>query len=218
MNIKSLIQEMRASVAVIFILGLVLCGVYPLVVWGIGQLAFHNRANGSLIKVNGKVVGSSLLAQNFTGKQYFHPRPSAAGTYGYDAADSGGSNLGPLSRELYDEVKARVKAYRAENNLAPSVKVPADAVTASASGLDPNISVRNAELQAPRVAQARGMPVAEVRNYISKFTTGRQLGFLGEPRVNVLRLNLALDQSNKQKTGNSIGTEAGGPNGRRQGP
>ncbi len=197
MKIKSLLYEFRAAVAVIFTLGIVLCGAYPLVVWGIGQLAFYRQANGSLIERNGKVIGSSLLAQNFTGMQYFHPRPSAAGDFGYDAANSGASNLGPLSKKLYDQVRERVKAYRAENNLPPGVKVPADAVTASASGLDPDISVENAELQAPRVAQARGMPTGEVRKYIGRFTEGRQLGFLGEPRVNVLRLNLALDRAGK---------------------
>lgn len=197
MNIKSLLREIRAAVAVIFTLGIVLCGAYPLVVWGIGQVAFPGRANGSLIERNGKVVGSSLIAQNFTGEQYFHPRPSAAGDYGYDAANSGGSNLGPLSKKLYDQVKERVKAYRSENNLASGTKVPADAVTASASGLDPDISVENADLQAGRVAHARAMSVAEVRKYISRFRAGRQLGFLGEPRVNVLELNLALDQGNK---------------------
>lgn len=200
MNMKSLIQEIWASVAVIFVLGIVLCGAYPLVVWGIGQVAFHSQANGSLVERNGKVVGSSLIAQNFTGKRYFHPRPSGAGDFGYDAANSNASNLGPLSKTLRDQVKDRVEAYRAENNLPASQKAPADAVTESASGLDPDISVRNARLQAARVASARGMSVDEVRKYISIFTSGRQLGFLGEPRVNVLMLNLALDQS-KSKMG-----------------
>lgn len=198
MNVKSLIQEIRASVAAIFFLGIVLCGAYPLVVWGIGQIAFHHKADGSLIERNGKIVGSSLIAQNFTGEQYFHPRPSAAGDTGYDAAHSGGSNLGPLSRKLVDEVQERVKAYAAENNLPPGVKIPADAVTASGSGLDPDISVRNAELQAARVARARGMSIDEVRKYIREFTAGPQLGFLGDPRVNVLKLNLALDARKSQ--------------------
>ena len=197
MNVKSLLQEIRASVAVMFVLGIVLCGVYPLVVWGIGQVAFHDQANGSLVERNGKVVGSSLIAQNFTGGQYFHPRPSAAGDFGYDAANSNASNLGPLSEKLHDQVKDRVKAYRTENNLPPPVEVPVDAVTGSASGLDPDISVSNAGLQAARVARARGMSVEDVRKYITRFTEGRRLGFLGQPRVNVLRLNLALDQSSK---------------------
>ena len=194
MSIKSLLLEIRASVAVIFILGLVLCGAYPLIVWGVGQAAFHHQADGSLVERNGQVAGSSLIAQNFTGKQYFHPRPSAAGDYGYDAANSGGDNLGPLSRKLQDQVKDRVEAYRSENNLPGTAKVPVDAVTTSASGLDPDISVANARLQAARVAQARGMPPGEVRKYIERFTEGFQLGFLGRPRVNVLKLNLALDQ------------------------
>jgi K+-transporting ATPase ATPase C chain len=197
MNIKALLQDVRASLAVIFILSLVLCGAYPLAVWGIGQLVFPTQANGSLVRLNGRVAGSSLLAQNFTGKIYFHPRPSAAGDYGYDAANSNASNLGPLSKKLYDQVKSRVAAYRAENDLSASQKVPADAVTASASGLDPDISLENAQLQAPRVARARKMSAGEVEKFIARCTTGRQLGFLGEPRVNVLRLNLALDQSGK---------------------
>ncbi len=116
-------------------LGVLLCGVYPAVVWGVGQLVFHAKANGSLVERNGKVVGSTLIAQSFTGAQYFHPRPSAAGETGYDATNSGGSNLGPLSQKLVDQVKERVEAYRSENNLSPDTKVPADAVTASGSGL-----------------------------------------------------------------------------------
>lgn len=199
MSVKSFMQEIRASAATVFILGIVLCGAYPLVVWAIGQVAFHHQANGSLIRLNGRVVGSSLIGQNFTARKYFHPRPSAAGAGGYDAADSGGSNLGPLSRKLYDQVRERVKAYAAENNLSPDTKIPADAVTASGSGLDPDISVRNADLQAARVARARGMPLDEVKRYIREFTEGPQLGFLGDPAVNVLKLNLALDDAGKRK-------------------
>lgn len=190
---KWLIQEIRASVAAIFVLGVVLCGVYPLVVWAIGQIAFPHQADGSLVERNGKVIGSSLIAQNFAGIQYFHPRPSAAGDDGYDAANSGGSNLGPLSQKLSDQVKERVSAYISENDLPPDTKVPADAVTASGSGLDPHISVRNAELQAARVAGARGMSMDEIGKYIRKYTEGPQLGFLGDPAVNVLELNQALD-------------------------
>ncbi len=192
-NVRWLIEEVRASAAAIFVLGIVLCGAYPLVVWGIGQVAFNHQANGSLIERNGKVIGSSLIAQNFTGEQYFHPRPSAAGTTGYDAANSGGSNLGPLSQKLTDQVKERIKIYVSENNLSPGTKIPADAVAASGSGLDPHISLRNAELQATRVARARAMTVDEVKKYIGQFTEGPQLGFLGDPAVNVLNLNLALD-------------------------
>lgn len=195
---KSLLLEIRASVAVIFVLGLVLCGAYPLIVWSIGQVAFQNRANGSLVERNGQVVGSSLIAQNFTGNRYFHPRPSDAGDFGYDGANSNASNLGPLSEKLYDQVKERVAAYRSDNNLPAWVQVPADAVTASASGLDPDISVGNAQLQAARVAKARKIPKSEVEKFVSRFTAGRQLGFLGEPRVNVFKLNLALDQRNSR--------------------
>ncbi len=193
MSVKSLIQEIRASVAAIFVLGIVLCGAYPLVVWGIGQVAFHHQANGSLIERDGKIVGSSLLAQSFTGEKYFHPRPSAAGDNGYDAANSRGSNLGPLSKKLSDQVKERVEAYRSENNLASGIKIPAHADTASGSGLDPHISVENAELQAVRVACARGISKDQIKKFIDQYTEYPQLGFLGDPAVNVLRLNLALD-------------------------
>lgn len=193
LSLKSLMQEIRASAAAIIVLGVVLCGIYPLVVWAIGQIAFPHQADGSLVERNGKVIGSSLIAQDFTGNQYFHPRPSAAGENGYDAANSGGSNLGPLSRKLSDQVKERVSAYISENDLPPDTKVPADAVTASGSGLDPHISVRNAELQAARVADARGMSIGEIGKYIRKYTEGPQLGFLGDPAVNVLELNQALD-------------------------
>jgi K+-transporting ATPase ATPase C chain len=167
--------------------------VYPLVVTGFAQVAFHDKANGSLVKENGKVVGSSWIGQNFTKPIYFHPRPSAAGE-GYDPRTSSGSNLGPTNPKLLDEVRARVAAYRKENNLTPTTKVPVDAVTASASGLDPDITVANARLQAPRVATARGVPVARVRDLVDEHTDKRALGFLGEPAVNVLELNLALDK------------------------
>jgi potassium-transporting ATPase KdpC subunit len=192
-SITSLIQEIRASVAAIFILGIVLCGAYPVVVWGLGQLAYPEQANGSLIERKGTIIGSSLIGQNFTAEGYFHPRPSAAGDNGYDAANSGGSNLGPLSQKLSDQVKERVKAFLSENNLAPGTKVPADAVTASGSGLDPHISAENAGLQAARVARARGIPDPQIRKLIGQFTEYPQLGFLGDPGVNVLKLNLALD-------------------------
>lgn len=187
------IREIRASFAAILILGIVLCGAYPFVVWAISQVAFHNQANGSLIEHYGIIIGSSLLAQSFTGETYFHPRPSAAGETGYDAANSSGSNLGPLSRKLMEQVKGRVEAYRSENDLSLDIKIPPDAVTTSGSGLDPHISPRNAELQASRVARARGMSKEEVQKYVREFTEGPQLGFLGDPAVNVLGLNLALD-------------------------
>ena len=193
MKTQELLQEIKVSVLATLALVVILCGVYPLVVWGIAQVAFPSQANGSLVEVQGKIVGSGLLAQNFSGPQYFHPRPSAAGDVGYDGASSGGSNLGPLSQKLIDQVKERVDKYRTENNLPAATLVPADAVTASGSGLDPHISLRNAEIQAPRVAQARKLSADKVKRLIQDFTEGPDLGFLGEPGVNVLRLNLALD-------------------------
>ena len=174
--------------------------VYPLVVTGISQLSMSKRANGSLVSANGKVVGSSLIGQNFTDAkgnplvQYFQPRPSAAGTNGYDAMSSSGSNLGPSNPTLLDSVAKRVAQYRTLNGLAADVKVPVDAVTASASGLDPQISVANARLQTARVARARNLTVAQVTGLIAAHTQGRQLGILGEQTVNVLELNLALDR------------------------
>ena len=193
MKTQELLQEIKVSVLATLALVAILCGVYPLMVWGIAQVAFPHQANGSLVEVKGKIVGSSLLAQNFSGPQYFHPRPSAAGEIGYDGASSGGSNLGPLSRKLTDQVKERVDKYRAGNNLPAATLVPADAVTASGSGLDPHISLRNAAIQAPRVAQARKLSADKVTRLMQDFTEGPDLGFLGEPGVNVLRLNLALD-------------------------
>ena len=193
MKPQELLQEVKVSVLATLALVVILCGVYPLVVWGIAQVVFPSQANGSLVEVRGKIVGSGLLAQNFSGPQYFHPRPSAAGDVGYDGASSGGSNLGPLSQKLTDQVKERVDKYRTENNLPAATLVPADAVTASGSGLDPHISLRNAEIQAPRVAQARKLSADKVKRLIQDFTEGPDLGFLGEPGVNVLRLNLALD-------------------------
>jgi potassium-transporting ATPase KdpC subunit len=171
----------------------VLCGVvYPLAVTGVAQVAFREKADGSLIEVDGTVVGSSLIGQQFAAPGYFHPRPSAAGA-GYDAMASSFSNLGPTNPGFLAAVQARVAAYRSENGLAATQPVPVDAVTASGSGLDPDISVANAKLQAPRVASARGLRVDRVLALIDEHTSGRQWGFLGEPGVNVLRLNLALD-------------------------
>jgi K+-transporting ATPase ATPase C chain len=179
---------------VMFIALTVVCGVaYPLVVAAIGNVAFHSKADGSLVKENGKVVGSSLIGQNFTGNEYFHPRPSAAGEKGYDPTASGASNLGPSNPTLLKTVAERVAAYRKDNSLASNTKVPSDAVTASASGLDPEISIANARLQAPRVAKARNLPLSTVNRMIDEHTAGRDLGVLGDPGVNVLELNLALD-------------------------
>jgi K+-transporting ATPase ATPase C chain len=189
---KDLVAELRASIAATLLLAVLCCGIYPAVVWAVGQGLFSHKANGSLVRVDGKVAGSSLLAQGFTAPNYFHPRPSAAGQ-GYDAASSSGTNLGPTSKTLIEDVKQRGDDYRAENGLPPEARVPADAVMSSASGLDPHISVRNALLQAARVAKARGIGEKDVLAKVGAHTEGRTLGFLGEPRVNVLTLNLSLD-------------------------
>jgi K+-transporting ATPase ATPase C chain len=174
----------------------VVCGlIYPLFITGVGQVAFSAKANGSLVRADGRVVGSKLIGQNFTGDRYFAPRPSAAGDKGYDGDASGASNLGPHNPDLLKAVADRVTAYRKENGLAASVAVPSDAVTASASGLDPEISIANARLQAPRVATARNMSVAKVLSLVDQNTGGRDLGVLGDPGVNVLELNLALDRT-----------------------
>lgn len=190
---KNLVSELRIALIATFSLAIVLCGIYPLAVWGIAQVLFPHKANGSIMVQDGKIVGSELLAQNFTGPRYFHPRPSSAGETGYDGGSSGGSNLGPTSKKLIDSVKQRVEVYRKENNLPATVPVPADAVTASASGLDPHISVPNALIQASRVAKARGLGQEVVQAMVNAHTEGRDLGLFGEERVNVLKLNLALD-------------------------
>ena len=167
--------------------------IYPAVVTGIVQVMFPSKAHGSLITVDGQVVGSSLIGQNFAKPEYFHPRPSAAGANGYDAAYSGGSNLGPTSRKLIDRVQASVEQYRRENQ-GYTGPIPADAVTASGSGLDPHISPANAEIQVARVAAARRLDPASVRMLVAAATEQPWLGFIGEVRVNVLELNLALDR------------------------
>jgi len=192
MKTNEYLKELRTALASVMVLVVILCGAYPLAVWGIGQAIFPNQANGSLIQLRGKTVGSSLIAQGFKGAAYFHPRPSAAGQ-GYDASSSGGSNLGATSRKLIDSVKERIAVYRSENNLTSDAPVPADAVTSSGSGLDPHISLQNAHLQAPRVAKVRNMSQETLRQEIAIHTEGRDLGIFGEPRVNVLQLNLDLD-------------------------
>jgi K+-transporting ATPase ATPase C chain len=190
---KTFLSEIRGAVMSTIVLAIVCCGLYPLVVFGISQLFFAEKANGSLIVAkDGTVRGSQLIGQGFTAEKYFHPRPSAAGN-GYDALSSGGSNLGPTSQKLNDAVKDRIDAYRKENNLKPDEAVPADAATASASGLDPHISIRNAALQLARVVKARNLSIEQVQRLVTQNTDWSDLGFLGEPGVNVLKLNLALD-------------------------
>jgi potassium-transporting ATPase KdpC subunit len=195
-----MIRELRSAAILFLLLSLVTGIVYPLVVTGIAQLVFPAQANGSLIDASGKpaqdgasAVGSELIGQPFADPKYFWSRPSATSPYPYNASSSGGSNLGPLNPALTDVVKARIKALRDADpgNTAP---VPADLVTASASGLDPDISPAAAEFQVARVARARGLDPQKVRALVAQATEGRQFGFLGEPRVNVLRLNLALDE------------------------
>jgi len=190
---KMFISEIRSAVLVTLMLAVVCCGIYPMVVFGIGQVLFHDKANGSLIlDTKGTVQGSRLLGQQFTGEKYFHSRASAAGS-GYDATSSGGSNLGPTSQKLRDGIAQNVADYRSQNGIATNAPVPADAVTASASGLDPHISPENAELQVARIAKARNMSEQEIHRLITQNTDRPDLGFLGDPGVNVLMLNLALD-------------------------
>jgi K+-transporting ATPase ATPase C chain len=191
---KNLFAEFGRSIVATIFFAVILCGLYPLIVYGAAQLLFPQQANGGLLKdKSGAVRGSALLAQNFTGTQYFHPRPSAAGSNGYDSTSSGGSNLGPTSSNLVANITANIATYRSDNNLATNAPVPADAVTASASGLDPHISVANAEIQIPRVAKARGISEEQLHEIVQQNTNGRDLGVFGEPRVNVMTLNFALD-------------------------
>jgi potassium-transporting ATPase KdpC subunit len=191
---KEFFSHIRGAVVSTFVLAGVCCCLYPLIVFGISQTLFRDKANGSLvIDPDGKVRGSKLLGQGFADAKYFHPRPSTAGN-GYDATSSGGSNLGPTSQKLNNAIKERIAAYRAENGLSESDPVPADAVTASGSGLDPHISLQNAELQIARVAKARGTSEDKLRELVRQHTDGRDLGIFGEPGVNVLQLNRALDQ------------------------
>ena len=185
---RQLLPALLAFVAFTVILGL----IYPLAITGISQVGFSAKANGSLVKRDGVVVGSSLIGQTFTAARYFHPRPSAAGD-GYDASSSSASNLGPSNPTLIKDVGARIAAYRRENGLAAGAPVPVEAVTSSGSGLDPHISPSDARIQAVRVARERNLPLSDVLLLVQQHTDGRTLGFLGEPGVNVLELNLALD-------------------------
>jgi potassium-transporting ATPase KdpC subunit len=187
MNItRNLIIAVLMTIVTTILLGL----VYPLVVTGLAQVLFRDKANGQLIERNGKTIGSRIIGQAFSSPGYFHSRPSAAGS-GYDAASSSGTNLGPTNKKLVDAVKASVEAARTDN---PNVPVPIDLVTASASGLDPHLSPEAALFQIPRVASARRVSESDVRALVESHVEGRQLGLLGEPRVNVLLLNLALDE------------------------
>lgn len=201
---RNLLSELRAAVLVTLVLAVVCCGIYPLVVFGLGQALFHDKANGSLITdKNGSVRGSRFLGQQFAADKYFHSRPSAAGN-GYDTTSSGGSNLGPTSQRLRDAIVQNIADYRSQNGLATNAPVPADAVTASGSGLDPHISLENAQLQATRVANARNIPLEKVRSLIAQYTDHSDLGVLGDPGVNVLELNLALDTIGEQPTSTSV--------------
>lgn len=183
---KNLLTAILYTIATTILLGL----IYPMVVMGLARL-WPDKANGQLITRNGVVVGSRLIAQPFTGEGYFHSRPSAAGSNGYDATSSGGTNWGPTNQKLIDRVKGDVAALQAEN---PGKPVPVDLITASGSGLDPDITPAAAEFQVPRVAKSRGIPEDQLSALVKQHTEGRQFGFLGEARVNVLELNLSLDQ------------------------
>ena len=186
---RQLLIGLRMTLMLTVLTGL----LYPGLVTGICQMIFPNQANGSLIVKNGHVIGSALIGQSFTRREYFQPRPSAAGVDGYDPTASGGSNLGPTSQKLADRVKSSIAQFRKDN---PDFTgpIPADLLTASGSGLDPHLSPASISAQAPRVAVARGISIDQIQQLASEFTEGRELGFLGEPRVNVMRLNIALDE------------------------
>ncbi len=188
----NLFRHVYPAIALTIVLTVLLGIIYPFAITGLSYFFFREKAQGSLIEREGRVIGSRLIGQPFRGASYFHPRPSAAGS-GYDATASGGTNLGPTSKQLFEEqVRGRAKQLHAEN---PNVKIPIDLITSSGSGLDPHISPAAAEFQVPRVAGERGMSDEEVRRLVNKYTEERQFGVLGEPRVNVLELNLALDQA-----------------------
>jgi len=187
-------SELKPAILITILFTLLTGILYPLAVTGVAQLAFPHQANGSLVPASGKKVGSSLIAQNFTKPEYFHPRPSAAGDKGYDPTSSGAANLGPTNPALADRLKKDVAAFRKDN---PDFTgpIPADAITTSGSGLDPDISPANAMAQLPRVAKARNTSPDRIAGIVTAHTQGRQFGFLGDPRVNVLELNLAVDEA-----------------------
>ncbi len=189
----SILKEIKITVVVTLILLVACCGVYPYAVYQIGKTLFPRQTAGSLVlDENGKPIASTLLGQTFSGDKYFNSRPSNAGQ-GYDASSSSGSNLGPTSQALHDNVKQRVADYRKANGLSDDQSVPADAVTSSGSGLDPHISLKNALLQLPRVAKARSLSEGDLKQFVEKYTDNRDFGLLGEPGVNTVKLNLALD-------------------------
>lgn len=203
-------QNLRIAVLMTIVTTVLLGVAYPLVVTGLAQVLFHDKANGQLIERNGRIVGSRIIGQAFSSPRYFQGRPSAAGA-GYDAANSGGSNLGPTNKKLIDAITANVAAARKEN---PGAPVPIDLVTASASGLDPDVSPAAALFQVPRVAKAREISDADLRAFVMAHVEGRQIGFLGEPRVNVLLLNLALDEWRPNVTSPQNGTRPTARSGR----
>jgi len=189
---KNILKSFLFYIIFIIILGL----LYPLVVTGISRIIFPAKSQGSLIYAGDKIIGSELIGQNFIGDKYFHPRPSNAGKDGYDSMSSGGSNLAPTNEDFISTVRQRSAAFKKENELPDNTIIPADIVTASGSGLDPNISIESAMLQVERISKARGIPVNEIEDLVSRNTENRILGFLGEPKVNVLKLNILLDNLN----------------------